>query len=70
VARDRRTWRDNRQPRMREEPDRLVFLDETATTTKMTRLRGRALRGQRLKARAPFGHWGTQTSSPPCAVTA
>jgi len=55
---------------MREEPDRLVFLDETATTTKMTRLRGRALRGQRLKARAPFGHWGTQTSSPPCAVTA
>jgi transposase len=46
---------------MREEPDRLVFLDETATTTKMTRLRGRALRGQRLKAQAPFGHWGSQT---------
>ena len=46
---------------MREEADRLVFLDETATTTKMTRLRGRALRGQRLKASAPFGHWGSQT---------
>lgn len=46
---------------MREEPDRLVFLDETATTTKMTRLRGRAKRGQRFKAKAPFGHWGTQT---------
>jgi hypothetical protein len=45
---------------MREEPDRLVFLDETATT-KMTRLRGRAKRGQRFKAKAPFGHWGTQT---------
>ena len=29
--------------------DRLVFLDETGTTTKMTRLRGRARRGQRLK---------------------
>ena len=61
MARDRRIWRDNRQPRMREEPERLVFIDETATTTKMTRLRGRALRGQRLKASAPFGHWGSQT---------
>lgn len=39
----------------------MVFIDETATTTKMTRLRGRAQRGQRLSSRAPFGHWGTQT---------
>lgn len=46
---------------MRREPQRFIFIDETATTTKMTRLRGRALRGNRLKARAPFGHWGTQT---------
>jgi transposase len=40
---------------------RLVFLDETSTTTKMTRLRGRALCGDRLMADAPFGHWGSQT---------
>jgi transposase len=46
---------------MRQHLHRLVFIDETATTTKMTRLRGRARRGQRLKAKAPFGHWGTQT---------
>jgi len=46
---------------MRLEPERLVFVDETATTTKMTRLRGRARKGERLKARAPFGHWKTQT---------
>ncbi len=46
---------------MRQEIHRLVFIDETATTTKMTRLRGRARRGQRLKAQAPFGHWKTQT---------
>ena len=46
---------------MREEVHRLVFLDETGTTTKMTRLRGRARRGGRLKADAPFGHWATQT---------
>ena len=46
---------------MREEVHRLVFLDETGTTTKMTRLRGRARVGVRLRAKAPFGHWGTQT---------
>lgn len=38
-----------------------MFIDETGTTTKMTRLRGRARRGQRLRMKAPFGHWGTQT---------
>jgi hypothetical protein len=46
---------------MKNRPERLVFIDETGTTTKMTRLRGRARRGQRLKMKAPFGHWGTQT---------
>jgi hypothetical protein len=46
---------------MRLEPNRLVFIDETSTNTKMTRLRGRSLCGQRLKASAPFGKWGTQT---------
>ena len=46
---------------MRLEPHRLVFVDETGTTTKMTRLRGRCLRGQRLRSKAPFGHWMTQT---------
>ena len=45
----------------RAEPHRLIFIDETGTTTKMTRLRGRAKRGERLRASAPFGHWGTQT---------
>jgi transposase len=46
---------------MRREPQRLVFIDETGTTTKMTRLRGRCLKGQRLHSKAPFGHWKTQT---------
>ena len=40
---------------------RLVFLDETGTTTKLARLRGRAPRGQRLRASVPFGHWKTET---------
>ena len=46
---------------MRLEPHRLVFLDETGTTTKMARLRGRSLKGKRLRSKAPFGHWKTQT---------
>lgn len=46
---------------MRLDPHRLVFIDETSVTTKMTRLRGRAPRGKRLKASAPFGGWKTQT---------
>lgn len=46
---------------MRNQPGRLVFIDETSVTTKMTRLRGRSRKGERLKAHAPFGHWGTQT---------
>lgn len=46
---------------MRRLNHRLVFLDETGTTTKMTRLRGRAPKGKRLRASAPFGHWKTET---------
>ena len=46
---------------MGEQRSRLIFIDETGTTTKMTRLRGRSVRGQRLNSKAPFGHWGTQT---------
>jgi transposase len=38
-----------------------VFIDETGASTKMTRLYGRAPRGQRLLATAPFGHWKTIT---------
>ena len=56
----REDWKEHRQPRMRLEPDRLIFIDETGTTTKMTRLRGRCLKGQRLRSKAPFGHWKTQ----------
>lgn len=46
---------------MRREPHRLVFVDETGTTTKMTRLYGRCPKSQRLRSKAPFGHWKTQT---------
>ncbi len=42
-------------------PERVVFLDETAVKTNLTRLRGWAPRGERLTMEAPFGSWGTQT---------
>lgn len=40
---------------------RLVFIDETAANTKMVRLSGRCLRGERLVGRVPHGHWKTIT---------
>jgi len=40
---------------------RLVFVDETATSTKMVRTHGRCRRGQRLIGKAPWGHWQTTT---------
>lgn len=40
---------------------RLVFIDETAVTTKMVRQYGRAPRGKRLVAKVPHGHWKTLT---------
>lgn len=40
---------------------RLVFLDETAVTTKMVRRYGRCPRGKRLVASVPHGHWKTLT---------
>ena len=47
------------QPRL--DAPRLVFIDETAVTTKMVRHHGRSLRGERLVASVPHGHWKTLT---------
>lgn len=58
VARARRRW-------MHEQglfdPARLVFVDETAVSTNMARLRGRCERGERLIAHVPQGRWETIT---------
>ncbi|MGH6864215.1 MAG: IS630 family transposase [Methylocella sp.] len=58
IAAARAEWRDQ-QPGLT--PGRLVFIDETWVKTNMTRLRGRAARGQRLVAAVPHGHWMTST---------
>jgi transposase len=58
VAQARRRW-------IREQglldPARLVFIDETAVSTNMVRLRGRGPRGMQLIGRVPHGHWKTIT---------
>jgi transposase len=43
------------------DPERLVFIDETWASTVMARTHGRALRGARLRAGIPHGHWKTTT---------
>jgi len=43
------------------DPKKLVFIDETAATTKMTRFYGRAPQGKRLVDKVPHGHWKTTT---------
>ncbi len=41
--------------------DRFVFLDETGASTNMVRRYGWGVRGERLIAAAPHGHWRTTT---------
>lgn len=43
------------------DPQKLVFIDETWVKTNMARLRGRAPKGERLRAAIPHGHWKTTT---------
>jgi transposase len=43
------------------DPARLVFIDETGTTTNMARARGRSERGARLVSAVPHGHWKITT---------
>jgi transposase len=58
VAEARERWKVG-QARL--DAKRLVFVDETGTSTKMVRIRGRCPRGQRLIGKAPCGHWKTTT---------
>ena len=58
MATARALWRDE-QPRW--DPQRLVFIDETALNTKLARLYGRSPIGRRCVGRVPHGHWQTTT---------
>jgi transposase len=58
IAARRQAWFDG-QPDL--DPERLVFIDECGTTTKMARMYGRARCGERCRAPVPHGHWKTTT---------
>jgi transposase len=58
VLRRRRAWFEGQ---LDLDPARLIFIDETAASTKMARLRGRSRRGDRCRASIPHGHWKTTT---------
>lgn len=58
MARRRAQWKKYQG---RIDPRRLVFIDETWAKTNMTPIRGWALRGRKLMAKAPFGKWQTLT---------
>ncbi len=58
IARKRCRWKAHQH---RVDPRRLVFLDETWVKTNMAPLRGWGLKGQRLAASVPYGHWMTMT---------
>jgi DDE superfamily endonuclease len=66
VVRRRRRW-------IREQglldPARLVFIDETAVTTKKVRPNGWSPRGERLIGEVPMGHWETLTFIAGCRTT-
>jgi hypothetical protein len=65
TERERPNVAEKRESLTREQPslnpDRLVFIDETWAKTNMMRPRGRALKGERLFASVPHGHWKTTT---------
>lgn len=56
------------------DPERIVFIDETAAATNMERRYGRAPRGERCRIAVPHGHYKTTTvtaalrASGPCAI--
>jgi transposase len=56
------------------DPERMVFIDETAAATNMERRYGRAPRGERCRIAVPHGHYKTTTvtaalrASGPCAI--
>jgi hypothetical protein len=61
VAAARREWVEARQPIMSRSRHRLICVDETSTSTNMTRTRGCCPKGERLVMKNPFGHWMTET---------
>jgi transposase len=61
VRQKRHVWVNKRIPFMNKALARLIFIDETSTSTKLVKQTGWAPVGERLVDHVPFGHWKTQT---------
>lgn len=55
VRKQRDDWFKHRLPAVSAKPERVVFIDETAVKTNLTRQRGWSRQGARLVMDAPFG---------------
>lgn len=66
ILKRRRDWFEGQDDL---DPAKLVFIDETSLSTKMARLRGRSLRGERCRAGVPHGHWKTTTFTGALSLT-
>jgi hypothetical protein len=52
------------------DPQKLIFIDETAASTELARPYWRAPKGERCLATVPHGHWKTTTSRRGCGTAA
>lgn len=68
VRERRRGWIEQRRPRMRASPARLVFIDETAVTTKMTPCAAEARAPIAWRPTPPSAAGKPRPSSPACAA--
>lgn len=58
IVKRRQAWFDSQ---LDLDPEKLVFIDETWASTNMARMKGRAPKGERLRAGVPHGHSKTTT---------
>ncbi len=61
MKKDRELWKTRRVPFLNRSIEKLVFIDETSTNTKMAKQTGWAPTGERLIDFVPHGHWKKQT---------
>ena len=61
IRKARELWSKRRRLFFNKSLARLIFIDETSTSTKLTKRAGWSPKGERYRTHAPFGEWKTQT---------
>lgn len=61
IGRSRDLWINRRKRLFNESLERLIFIDETSTNTKLTKKTGWCAKGRRYRTHAPIGSWKSQT---------